>query len=177
MKNINPYPDSISNVAGKVYFLILFISIFWIVLIFAAPILNDSDGIFGKLSDFIYIFFSKVCHQDDARSFHFLNHILGVCSRCIAIYLGFLAGVIFYPLKYKISNTNSPSVIFLFITSALLFADVIFEITGVWQNSFLSRSVTGVITGFILPFYIIPGFVRFFYEINSFFKNKINYKI
>ncbi|MFZ1461597.1 MAG: hypothetical protein WAU38_12445, partial [Ignavibacteria bacterium] len=69
-----------------------------------------------------------------------------------------------------------PSVIYLFIPAILLFLDVLLDIAGVVKNSFFSRSATGLLTGFVLPFFIIPGFVKFFYEVNSFLRNKISYK-
>lgn len=174
--NIDSYSRADFNISGKVYFTILFSSIFWILMIFTAPFLADSSGIAGKLSDFIYLFFSRVCHQDNARSFHIFDNKLGVCSRCLLMYLGFLAGTVAYPLKYRLNNTESPSLIFLFSASTLLFLDVVFDLTGIMQNTFLSRSVTGLIIGFILPFYLIPGFTKFFYELNSFFRKKISYK-
>ncbi|HMS65982.1 MAG TPA: DUF2085 domain-containing protein [Ignavibacteria bacterium] len=164
------------NLAKKVYFTFLIFSFLWVLLIFIAPLLADSGGIYSKMSDFIYIFFSKVCHQESNRSFHFSDHILGVCSRCVWIYIGFFAGILVYPLKYRLNNTNSPNLMFLIAVSFILFLDVILDLTGILKNSFLSRSITGFLTGLMLPFYLLPGFVKFFHEINSFLRNKMSYK-
>lgn len=160
----------------KIYFAILVLSLIWILMIFTAPLLSGTEGFSSLISDFLYLFFSKVCHQEDSRSFHFLGNKLGVCSRCIWIYAGFFTGTALYPLKYRLNNTESPSVIFLYAASALVLADVLGDLTGIFGNTFLTRSVTGFIIGAVLPFYLIPGFVKFFYEVNCFLKNKFSYK-
>ncbi|MBK9404026.1 MAG: DUF2085 domain-containing protein [Ignavibacteria bacterium] len=173
--NSGAYSD-INKLAGKVYFTILSVNILWFLLIFAAPYLESLGGNYESISGFIYLFFSKVCHQDDLRSFHLFGLKLAVCSRCLWIYAGFFLGVVIYPLRNKIGNFDTPSVIYLFIPAILLFLDVLLDIAGVVKNSFFSRSATGLLTGFVLPFFIIPGFVKFFYEVNSFLRNKISYK-
>ena len=160
------------KLAKKVYFSIFAITSFWLLMIFLAPLFLELGGVFSKISSLIYVFFSKVCHQDDSRSFHLLEHKLGVCSRCVWIYIGFFIATSLYPLKYKLNNSITPSVWFLIFAAVLLFLDVLFDKIGVLENTFLSRSVTGFIIGFVLPFYIIPGFVKFFYEIHSFLRNK-----
>lgn len=164
------------NLAKKVYFTFFVFSFIWILLIFLAPVFAGNDGIAGKLSEFIYIFFSGVCHQNDERSFHFAGHILGVCSRCIWIYIGFFTGISVYPLKFRLNNTESPNFLLLFSVSFLLFLDVILDMSGIYKNTFFSRSVTGFLIGIVLPFYLIPGFVKFFYEIDSFLRNKMSCK-
>lgn len=78
----------------------------------------------------------------------------------MSVYLGFLIAVIFYPVKLKLSNTELPSIWFLFIPVFLIAADVFFDTTGFFSNSFLTRSITGAVTGFVLPFFLIPGFVK-----------------
>lgn len=164
------------NLAKKVYFTFLAFSFIWILLIFLAPILAVSDGITGKFSDFIYIFFSGVCHQDIERSFHVSGHILGVCSRCVMVYIGFFIGVLVYPFIYKLNNSDQPNLLLLFFFTFLLFLDVFLDMTDILKNTFFSRSVTGFLIGLVLPFYLIPGFVKFFYEINSFLRSKMSYK-
>lgn len=176
MQNNSVAYSDISKLAGKVYFTILSVNLLWLLMIFAAPYLGTLGGNYESISGFVYIFFSKVCHQDDLRSFHLFGLKLAVCSRCLWIYTGFFLGVVIYPLRNKISNFDSPSVIYLFIPAILLFLDVLLDMTGVVKNSFLSRSATGFLTGLVLPFFIIPGFVKFFYEVNSFLRNKISYK-
>lgn len=160
------------NISKKVYYIILIFSFLWLLLIFLAPVLENMGGVFTDISSFLYMFFSPVCHQDDARSFHIFSEKVAVCSRCLWIYSGFTAGTVLYPLKYKLTNENSPSVIFIIAASALIALDVFLDGQEIIKNSFISRSVTGFIIGLTLPFYLIPGSVRFFSEVNLFLKNK-----
>ena len=58
------------DLSKKTYFIILTFSFIWLIMIFLAPVLMHYGGIFETVSSFFYIFFSKVCHQQDNRSFH-----------------------------------------------------------------------------------------------------------
>jgi len=164
------------NLSRKVYFIFFIFSFIWLMLIFLAPLFTALGGVFEKISHFIYMFFSKVCHQNEDRSFHLFGYILGVCSRCVWIYLGFFIGTSFYPLKYKMNNIGLPSLLYLFVAVVILLLDVMFDTIGIFHNNFFSRSVTGFLLGFVLPFYVIPGFVKFFDEVHSFVRNKLSYK-
>ena len=55
-------------------------STLWCLAILAAPILPLAP---------VYDFFSKICHQDPARSWHIFGHSLPVCIRCASIYFAF----------------------------------------------------------------------------------------
>jgi uncharacterized membrane protein len=156
----------------QVYFIFLASAILWNAAILLAPVFMEIGGVFANISVFIYYFFSPVCHQLDDRSFHIFSYKLGVCSRCTSIYLGFLIAVIFYPIKCKLSNTELPSVWFLLIPVIFIAADAFFDFFGLLANSFFTRSVTGAIAGFMLPFFLIPGFIKLFNDIfNSRSKN------
>jgi len=58
-----------------------------------------------------------------------------------------------------------PSIWILFMFSLFIFLDAFFDILGIVTNSFISRSVTGALIGFVLPFYLIPGTINFANEI------------
>lgn len=163
-------------IARRTYISILIITFVWCLLIFATPILWNAGGLLSKASSFIYYAFSTTCHQLDSRSFHIFGVKLGVCSRCTSIYIAFLIGSIVYPLFKRIDSTKLPSLWFLLIATGLLFADSAMEIFKFQDNTFISRSVTGFILGFTLPFYLIPGFVNFVQEVVSFFKDSYDKK-
>jgi uncharacterized membrane protein len=55
----------------------------WCLAIVAAPYFHSVP---------IYLFFSTICHQLPARSWHIQGEQLGLCIRCTSISLGFLAG-------------------------------------------------------------------------------------
>ncbi len=151
--------------ARRVYLTFLFAAILWNAAIFFAPLFMEIGGIFAKVSVFLYYFFSPVCHQQDARSFHLFGYKFAVCSRCMSIYLGFLIAVILYPIKIKLSNTELPSISFLLIPVLLIAADAFFDFFGLFTNTFFTRALTGAIAGFVLPFFLIPGFVKMFNDI------------
>ncbi len=163
-----------SDIPKKVYFIILIFSFLWLIIIFMIPVLMHAGGFPAEISEFGYRFFSTVCHQQDERSFHIFEYKLGVCSRCVSIYAGFFLGTVLYPLKYKLGNSDTPSLWILLSASMLLLLDVLLDSAGIVSNSFFSRSVTGFIIGTVLPLYLIPGFVKFFCEVHSFLRNKVS---
>jgi len=147
-----------------IYIVVLAISIIWCVGILIAPLWAGETGFIGNVSDSFYSFYSASCHQIDERSFHLDSHKFGVCSRCTSVYFGFLFGVIIYPFVRKLNNVDLPSLLYLFIGVALMVMDVGLDIADVLRNSFITREISGGVLGVILPFYIIPGIIRVFYE-------------
>jgi uncharacterized membrane protein len=147
-----------------IYIVVVAISLIWCGGILIAPLWAGETGYKGSLSDGFYSFYSSSCHQLDERSFHLNEHKYGVCSRCTSIYFGFLFGVMLYPFVRKLNNIDLPSLLYLFIGVALMVIDVGLDIADVVKNSFLTREISGTILGIILPFYIIPGIIRVFYE-------------
>lgn len=158
--------------ATKVYIILLSLVALWCLLILLAPFLLSLGGIGSDISFFVYKLFSPVCHQEEARSFNIFGHSLGVCSRCSILYLGFLIGTIIYPFIKKISDVKLPSIWYLVIASGLMIVDVSLDLSDLYKNNFITRSITGAILGFVLAFYIIPGMINFIYEVYSFFKFK-----
>src|SRR4030095_1510216 len=147
-----------------IYFIILAISFLWCLAILIAPIWHNSPGIKGTISEYSYSFFSKSCHQLVDRSFHLGENKFGVCSRCTSIYFAFLLSVILYPFIRKLNNLDLPSLLFLFIGAGFVALDAGLDIFEVYKNTFITREISGAILGLVLPFYIIPGTIRVFYE-------------
>ena len=148
----------------NIYVIILLIALIWCAGILTAPEWAGAPGIRGDISNFMYIFYSKSCHQLDYRSFHIAGHKLGVCSRCTVIYFGFLLATIIYPFLKKLNNIELPSVWILLAGAALVALDAGLDDFNIMQNSYLSRGITGGVLGLILPFFIIPGTIRLFDE-------------
>lgn len=147
-----------------IYIIIVAVSIIWCAGILIAPLWSSESGLRGSASDFFYSFYAKSCHQLDSRSFHIGEHKLGVCSRCTSIYFGFLLGVLVYPFVRKLNNIDLPSLLYLFVGVVLLVIDVGLDLLDIFKNTFFTREITGSVIGVILPFYIIPGTIRVFYE-------------
>jgi len=154
-----------------IYAVILAVSLIWCGGILIAPLWHQALGMRGGISELYYKLYATSCHQLDSRSFHLGESKLGVCSRCTSIYFAFLLGIIVYPFIRKLNNIDLPAIIFLLLGTALVIIDASLDILDVIKNTFITREITGAILGFILPFYIIPGTIRIFYE---FYKPPIN---
>lgn len=166
------YDDKIRfKAAKKVYSVILFIAVVWCVAALAAPLFIHSGGVLSKLSFLIYGFFSTTCHQEEARSFIIAGGQVAVCSRCLVIYLSFTLGTIVYPFFKNLNKIDMPSIWILLGAAAVMFFDAIAGFIGIYENTFLTRSITGGLLGFVLPFYIIPGLINFIFEVKNFLKN------
>ncbi|MFC2093302.1 DUF2085 domain-containing protein [Bacteroidota bacterium] len=159
------------RIAKRVYVTILMIILVWCLLIFAAPALWDLGGVFTKISFLIYQLFATTCHQLDDRSFHIFGMKFGVCSRCTSIYIGFLLSTVVYPFFHRIDNKKLPAIWYLLVAALLLLIDSSLEIFHFQNSTFFTRSATGFILGFVLPFYLIPGFVNFVQEVVAVLKS------
>jgi uncharacterized membrane protein len=131
----------------------------WCALIVLAPAATSSAG-FVPLGGFLYAFFSPLCHQIDARSFHLFGWPLAVCGRCSAMYFGFLSGTIAYPFAGNLLRGARPGRMFLVVAVAPMLLDVMLEAAGLHESSNALRAVTGAWFGILLPFLIIPGAVE-----------------
>jgi len=135
----------------KVYLIFLFLIIIWVSFIFLAPYLAFKGHKYS--SDYLYRIFSPLCHQRPERSFFVWGYKLGVCARCAFLYMGVLAGMLLYPIRF--GKGISFKVVLIFGTPLIL--------DGVSQLFFREstneiRAFTGFLLGIILPFYIMPKF-------------------
>lgn len=85
-------------------------------------------------------FFSVVCHQDAARSFWIAGAPLAVCTRCLGIYLGGIAGVWLNVPRRTILK-------FLAATALVSFLDFFAEAAGLHDNWFWVRWALGAMLG------------------------------
>jgi uncharacterized membrane protein len=108
----------------------------------------------------IYKTFSFVCHQIPERSFHLVGYKFAVCSRCTGIYAGLAIAVLSYPLIRSFEDTQTPSLIWLFLAAAPLAIDWSLGYFSIWQNNHASRFATGFLLGAVTVFYILPGLIE-----------------
>lgn len=140
----------------------------WISVILLAPI-AEANG-FTTVSKLIYTFFSYLCHQMPSRSFHLENNSFAVCSRCFGVYFGLLFGAILYPIFRQIEETEPLPRFWLFLALIPMAIDWSLGFFGIWENTHLSRFLTGLIVGTACAVFIIPALVELtFYLLN---KNK-----
>jgi uncharacterized membrane protein len=133
------------------------LSILWVALILAAPWLMAERHF--QASAVIYQSFSAVCHQAAERSFYFLGHPMGVCSRCASLYAGFIIGLALYPFARDLREDRFPPRWILIGAGAPMVIDFTAGILGLFANTFLSRALTGILFGAVAAFYITPGLV------------------
>lgn len=106
---------------------------------------------------FLYEMFGRVCHQLRERSFYLAGHPLAVCARCTGIYFGFAAGVLLYPLVRSLNRTDFPARRWLLLAAAPAALDFALGLSGVWENTHLSRALSGGLLGLAASFYVVPG--------------------
>jgi uncharacterized membrane protein len=129
-------------------------------LIFAAPWLTVNHLPLSSLT--LYRAFSSICHQTPDRSFHFNGVPFGVCSRCTGVYAGFAIGLAVYPLLRRIDDVEYPGRGWLMALATPMAVDFGGGYLGLFSNTFLSRTLTGMIFGVAVAFYLMPGFVGIF---------------
>jgi uncharacterized membrane protein len=135
----------------------LVIVLLWVLLILVPPVVQN-EGL-QNISNPVYSFFSYICHQIPERSFHILGHQFGVCSRCFGVYFGLLVGFLIYPLWRRIDDIEPPARFWLFLSLMPIGIDWSLGVFGIWENTHLSRFITGLILGVACATYIVPALV------------------
>ena len=137
-----------------VYLFTLVGTFIWTGAVFFAPYLRSQSS---SLEMFLYSLFSALCHQIPGRSFFCFGYPLAVCARCLGIYSGFLAGLLFYPFLNGFSSLHLPSTRSFFLVTIPIGIDTLGNFFHVWATPNWPRFVLGFIWGIILPFYFIVG--------------------
>ncbi|MBE0460944.1 MAG: DUF2085 domain-containing protein [Candidatus Aminicenantes bacterium] len=155
---------------------------FLLILVFLAPFLKSQYPTFSAL---IYTAFAPFCHQVPSRCFRVFGHPLAVCTRCLGIYFGFLAGSLFYPFARGLKELPIPKTRTFFIFTIPIVLDASINFFALWGTGGWIRFGSGFIWGTILPFYFISGIsesiIRKFFvkglKENNYFKLRGEYKI
>jgi uncharacterized membrane protein len=141
-----------------VYMMFVMLTGMWCAGILAAPFFvhgNAADG-----SRELYAFYSRVCHQQDGRSFHLCGEKLGVCIRCTALYFSFFAGVLLYPVVRSLQRLLLPSYKLLIASATPMMIDVCLNAAGIMHSNTLSRVVSGMVFGFFASWFILPSLIE-----------------
>jgi uncharacterized membrane protein len=105
----------------------------------------------------VYGAFSHLCHQIPERSFFIAGHQFAVCARCTGLYAGFAVATLCYPFLRSLRRTDTPPRRWLFLAAAPLVIDFSLGFFGLWENTHLSRLLTGALLGSVAVFYVLPG--------------------
>jgi uncharacterized membrane protein len=158
----NYVPQNIAVTMRKqaiwVWLIGLAVVLVWVSLILVAPVAKANG--FAAISSPLYHFFSFICHQRPERSFHVEGEQFAVCSRCFGVYLGLLLGFVIYPLWRNISEIEPLPRFWLFLSLIPITIDWSLTIFGIWENTQLSRLITGLILGVACAIFIVPALVE-----------------
>jgi len=155
-------PQSLAQVFRKraifVWRIGTMIALVWVALILT-PAVAKANGLTAIASP-LYHFFGYICHQIPSRSFHIAGEQFGVCSRCFGVYFGLLVGFAIYPLWRNITEIDPLPRFWLFLSLIPISIDWSLTIFGIWENTYASRFITGLILGIACATYIIPALVE-----------------
>jgi len=137
-----------------VYLTLTLLVALWCAGILAAPFLSHAG--MQDSADVLYALFSRVCHQNDAHSFHVGGGKCAVCIRCSAIYFGFLAGLLLLPLSGTLKRRWMPRPWMLVAVMIPMLADVALTVSGLHISTTVTRVATGTIFGALMPWCVVP---------------------
>ena len=147
------------------YLSVLVLTLLWCAAIGAAPLFVSWSGAWLPTGEFLYRFFHPICHQLGERSFHLFGGPLAVCTRCAAIYVGFLCGVLVFPSVLRRIHWSSRTI--LGVALLPMIVDVSLEILGLHEATGLTRTITGGFFGLIIPCIVLPVLTDAVLEIAS----------
>jgi uncharacterized membrane protein len=131
------------------YQVTLITALIWMLALLAPPWLMAGGRIVWALVG--YELFSIICHQLPERSWRIFGFPLAVCSRCTAIYFGGLLGLLIYPLTAGIGAKSveyaARSRRWLLWSLPPMLFDFGLDWIGVMKNTFLTRTLTGLLVG------------------------------
>jgi len=142
----------------RIYLIVIIFAALWCAGILASPLLKNAG--YSRSPDILYSFFSRICHQEDARSLHIKGEKLGVCIRCSAIYFGFLAGALLMPLLGAHKKTRIPKPTFLIAVILPMLIDVVLNGAGLHTGTTLTRVITGALFGTAMSWCVVPLFIE-----------------
>lgn len=134
------------------------VALLFLSLIFIAPIAAATHH--SDLALPIYKSFGTLCHQIPERSFFIAGHKLAVCARCTGLYVGFAITALLYPLFRQLRLTTTPEPRWLFLAAVPMAIDFSLTLFGIWENTHLSRLLTGLLLGGVAVPYVMPGFIE-----------------
>ncbi|QQS49227.1 MAG: DUF2085 domain-containing protein [Acidobacteriota bacterium] len=148
------------NPSRPIYYGLIALTAAWLLGLAAAPWLMA--GGYPLPAVILYRGFSVICHQLPDRSFEYQSLPFGVCARCTGIYVGFLAGLLVYPLWRSLRETEPPPARWLVAAALPMLVDYAGDLIGLFANNHLSRTLTGAIAGMVGAWFLLPTLVALF---------------
>ena len=141
------------STSSRPYLIVTMLSALWCAAIFGAPLLKHAGQ--KELAAVGYALFSRVCHQNDARSFHLDGEKFGVCIRCTAVYFGFLIGCIIQ-LVLRSTRSKSARRDAFIVSVAPMILDILLDACGFHESTPISRLITGGLFGAATSWFVLP---------------------
>ena len=108
----------------------------------------------------VYRVFDTVCHQITARSFQAGGVPLALCHRCFGVFSGLLLSALAFPMLATFDDRlMRRSRVLILAALAVVGADWALDIVGLWSNTPLSRTATGLVFGGVAGYFLARGFV------------------
>jgi uncharacterized membrane protein len=139
-----------------IYLVFVVPQVIWLSLILAAPLLACSGH--ADAAGVLHFLFHPTCHQLPERSFYVFGCVMPVCARCFAIYAGFLASTLLYPLFYPVDNMRMPDKRLLIAALIPIAVDGGLQLVSSYESTNLLRLITGLICGGATAFYLLPAY-------------------
>lgn len=105
----------------------------------------------------LYRAFANLCHQIPERSFYLYGSPLAVCARCWGLYGGFALGFALYPVFGSLTRAVMPHRCWLLLAAVPTSVDFLLGFLGIWENTHVSRGLTGALLGMTSALYVVPG--------------------
>ena len=136
----------------------------WCMAFVAAPVLRVLEVPF---SPFLYSLFSEVCHQFPDRSLHLAGEPFAVCFRCSAIYFGVFVSLFASLFVARFYFDKYPPVWILTVAVIPMTLDVVLNLTGIHPSSLWTRTLSGAVAGFAIPFFLMPPLIEAVYQLKE----------
>jgi uncharacterized membrane protein len=163
------------TLASRTYLVVLLGASLWCGAIVLTPVLAGLPDPIAGVGEALYGLVSPVCHQIEARSFTVAGLPFAVCARCTAVYFGFLAGVLLFPILRSVERPVYPPRWLVGVAVLPMVTDVILGWTGIHGVSAGSRLMTGGVFGVIAPFVVLPALIDAVREIVASRRNALHH--
>ncbi|MDP7113548.1 MAG: DUF2085 domain-containing protein [Myxococcota bacterium] len=137
---------------GLVWLLLAVADLGWLTLM-VAPALMDGSWLAVALREA----YAPFCHQDPARAFHLHGSPLAACCRCFAVAAGAGLGLLLAAAAGQIGRTRLQSPWLLAVALMPLAVDAVLGLSGLWANTAVSRTLTGLLAGGLGTIYLLPA--------------------
>jgi uncharacterized membrane protein len=163
------------TLAWRTYVAVLAGALLWCGAIVLTPVLAGLPDPFAGVGASLYGVFSPVCHQIEGRSLTVLGIPLAVCTRCTAVYFGFLAGVALYPFLRSVGRPAYPPRWLVALAVLPMLIDVALGWTGIHAASGTTRLLTGGFFGALIPFIILPALSEAVHELVASYRSPLHH--